>query len=273
MAGSRRNHDPNQYTLDFQSAYEERMALLRGSLQHVDFEAMGLSNHRWRQLRELLLAVRCFGDVYCAKPTKQVRERANLTRRQFYAVRELAIELGLLTARRRWRNYRQCDTLSVELAAVRKLPRCAARGTEGNQGELRGTKGNYQRSPLNPLNPLNPKDPPPPANPRRTPTNAADWDAVAVDLSLCGVQQTAKAIESLAAHGATPDEARALIAAWRARCDRWRDATRPIVLYRRLGYWRPGQSPEEGWPPSDDKSPHGRHMDIIRDYYATEVDT
>jgi len=186
-----RSHNKNQYGLPYDWRYNEAMAWLRAMLSRVNPASVGLSPHKWGQVREYVQAVGCFyfddsGKRECTVSPERLMQTSRLERDRMYEARRIAVALGLIVIeRRRYRGMtRVSDVLTLDLTAINRLAAApitgltAATSNDGspsgkvasnptdpdcNQPQLPATNRNqpqlHKRNiPLEPLKPLEPRN-------------------------------------------------------------------------------------------------------------------
>lgn len=126
--------DKRQTELDFAGseadrAIEFRAALtnLRDKLGRVCPDAVGLSGRRWQQVRELIMAIKCYEIAGRQPELERLMRTSGLSRDQWKVARHTALALGLVVAARQYvGRTRAADRLTVHEAAIDDLAR--ARG-------------------------------------------------------------------------------------------------------------------------------------------------
>jgi DNA-binding transcriptional ArsR family regulator len=241
-----------QLPLDFESTARERHAMLisaltlTGTLKQAALARLVLWCHETH------------GDALGMTKSEIGRRLGVSTRTVRYWMGRLG-EAGILAVmERRFRAGGQSSNLlSIDWQGVRKLTvdRGAILADRGAKIAPRGAKI------APPIRNNLPSSLPRRANNTNTTTtptckapDGAVWEEVVVEIALCGVGQAAKALASVAHCGGSPGEARSIVALWHELRTRWPEPHQPVVLYRRLCSWRPGQNPRDGWPPASDSA-------------------
>lgn len=243
-----RGHDKHQRRLPLSRS--ERLE----ALERFDPATVGIGPRAWRSVRELLRQIEfTTGADGCFCYVETIAARMSVTRRTAQRASEAAIAAGLLTvAKRHDGRHQQSNQWRVEWGRIAGSLELSPTPDEltprGDELTPRGdvmTPSIRNRTLQSSLEVSSPYP-----LPRRTASSdAADWDGVVVEVFGCGVEQAERAVRSLRVHGGTPDDARAIVAAWHERRSQWDELVRPAKLYRRLCYWRPGQDPRGLWPP------------------------
>lgn len=258
-----RRPSESQTRLSFDAERRERKALVRA----VDYTRTGLSEERWASCQEVLTYLIHVGTDRGIFPSvKRIAEACGLGRRTVSRAISDLVKLGVVNQRRRGR---QTASYALRLAALAAIdvrlsdppldapfdapnaPLAAPSVRIGGASAARRVRvdgaANEQHRGIN-------------REPTLTPTTTAvaapsgapsveEWSEVVAEVTGCGVNQAAAAVDRARKLGAKPEDVRAIMAEWRSRQDGWQHGE--VILYRRIGRFNPQQPPTDGWPALD----------------------
>lgn len=245
------------------------------AIRSIDHRATGLTRTRWRQVRELTLAITwCGAHDGCRASVDRLIQVANAncedggrppitSLRQFFTVRRAAVELGIVVCEPSYNgDGRTFSERAVDLVRVAEL--VAASRTQAVRGvqQNRHTPGTISAltqhlpstHPLLYLNLPNQENLPSSSSSTVLPGSqtrgavGADggWEAAEDEIFAAGINQARKAIRGARSAGATPEQVIALVAWWRDRRAAWEHPE--AVLYWRIRRLAPGQDVAAAWP-------------------------